>query len=57
MHEFAAMTNLAVWYSHMDVETTIKELRSDVDAVGPQAGRRQHRQGSHAATACRRSTS
>ena len=31
MHEFAAMTNLAVWYSHMDVETTIKELRSEID--------------------------
>jgi uncharacterized protein (DUF2252 family) len=31
MHEFAAMTNLAVWYSHTDVETTIRELRSEVD--------------------------
>src|SRR4029078_12602260 len=31
MHELAAMTNLAVWYSHRDVETTIKELRNDVD--------------------------
>ena len=25
------MTNLAVWYSHIDVEATIKELRSEVD--------------------------
>jgi uncharacterized protein (DUF2252 family) len=31
MHEFAAMTNLAVWYSHIDVEAGIKELRSQVD--------------------------
>ena len=31
MHEFAAMTNLAVWYSHMDVETAINELRSEID--------------------------
>jgi uncharacterized protein (DUF2252 family) len=27
MHEFAAMTNLAVWYSHSDVETGLAELR------------------------------
>ena len=26
MHEFAAMTNLAVWYSHIDVEAAMKEL-------------------------------
>jgi uncharacterized protein (DUF2252 family) len=31
MHEFAAMTNLQVWYSHMDAETTIEELRKSVD--------------------------
>ena len=31
MHEFAAMSNLAVWYSHMDVETAINELRSEID--------------------------
>ena len=31
MHKFAAMTNLAVWYSHMDVETAIKELRREID--------------------------
>ena len=27
------MTNLAVWYSHIDVEATIKELRSEIDPV------------------------
>jgi uncharacterized protein (DUF2252 family) len=31
MHEFAAMTNLAVWYSHIDVEADMKELERDVD--------------------------
>ncbi len=30
MHEFAAMTNLAVWYSHSDVETALAELRRGV---------------------------
>src|SRR6476619_2195923 len=30
MHRFAAMTNLAVWYSHIDVETAIKELQTGV---------------------------
>ena len=31
MHEFAAMTNLAVWYSHMDVDTSLRDLPSRVD--------------------------
>ncbi len=31
MHGFAAMTNLAVWYSHVDVETAVAELRRQVD--------------------------
>ena len=31
MHEFAAMTNLAVWYSHIDVEAAMKELQREVD--------------------------
>ncbi len=31
IHEFATMTNLAVWYSHMDVEAVLKELQSQVD--------------------------
>ena len=31
MHEFAAMTNLAVWYSQLDIESTIREFRSQVD--------------------------
>ncbi len=33
MHEFAAMTNLAVWYSHIDFESAIAELRSEIDPV------------------------
>ncbi len=33
MHRFAAMTNLAVWYSHIDVEATMKELQKQVDPV------------------------
>jgi uncharacterized protein (DUF2252 family) len=33
MHRFAAMTNLAVWYSHIDVDSAIKELRSGVSAA------------------------
>jgi uncharacterized protein (DUF2252 family) len=30
MHEFAAMANLAVWYSHLDVETALGELRGQL---------------------------
>ena len=33
MHQFAAMTNLDVWYSHMDVEAAIKELQKGVSAA------------------------
>jgi Uncharacterized protein conserved in bacteria (DUF2252) len=33
MHQFAAMTNLAVWYSHMDVEAAMKELQTGVSAA------------------------
>ena len=33
MHQFAAMTNLAVWYSHMDVEAAMQELRTGVSAA------------------------
>ena len=31
MHRFAAMTNLAVWYSHIDVEASMKALQHHVD--------------------------
>ena len=47
MHRFAAMTNLAVWYSHIDVEATMKELQTGVGAGRAQAGRGQRGQGSH----------
>jgi uncharacterized protein (DUF2252 family) len=33
MHRFAAMPNLAVWYSHIDVEDGIKQLRTAVSAT------------------------
>ena len=33
MHQFAAMTNLDVWYSHIDVEAAIKELQKGVSAA------------------------
>jgi uncharacterized protein (DUF2252 family) len=33
MREFAAMTNLAVWYSHIDVESIMKELEAGVSAA------------------------
>jgi uncharacterized protein (DUF2252 family) len=31
MRGFAGMTNLAVWYSHMDVESVVQQLRKTVD--------------------------
>ncbi len=33
MHQFAAMTNLAVWYSHIDVEAGMKQLQAGVGAA------------------------
>ena len=33
MHRFAALTNLAVWYAHIDVEAAIKELQTGVGAA------------------------
>jgi hypothetical protein len=33
MQRFAALTNLAVWYAHMDVEAVVKELRTGVGAA------------------------
>src|SRR5262245_22076579 len=33
MHEFAAMTNLAVWYAQVDVEATISQLRTELGAA------------------------
>ena len=30
VHEFAANTNLEVWYSHLDVETAVRELRTEL---------------------------
>src|SRR5437660_8978004 len=33
MHRFAAMTNLAVWYSHIDVDAVFKELQAGVGAA------------------------
>ena len=39
------MTNLAVWYSHMDVESVVQQLRKTVDKTTVAPGRGQHRQG------------
>jgi uncharacterized protein (DUF2252 family) len=33
MHRFAGMTNLAVWYAHMDVEAALQEVQSGVGAA------------------------
>jgi uncharacterized protein (DUF2252 family) len=33
MREFAGMANLAVWYSHFDIETEMKELQHQLDAA------------------------
>ena len=33
MQQFATMTNLAVWYSHIDVGATLKELQTGVGAA------------------------
>ena len=47
MHEFAAMTNLAVWYSHIDVEATVTAAAAPGRPGRAQAGRGQRGQGSH----------
>ena len=31
MREFAGMTNLAVWYAHLDVDTLFAQLQGDID--------------------------
>ena len=46
MREFAGMTNLAVWYSHMDVESVVQQLRKTVDKTTVARARGQRRQGS-----------
>src|SRR4029079_16583204 len=33
MHRFAAMSNLAVWYSHIDVQAAIKTFRTGAGAA------------------------
>ena len=56
MHQFAAMTNLAVWYSHIDVEAAMKELQTG--STRPRAsGPRPTWPRLAPATACRPSTS
>ena len=47
MHEFAAMTNLAVWYSHIDVETALTGAAARRRPGRAQAGRGQPGQGAH----------
>jgi uncharacterized protein (DUF2252 family) len=33
MRQFAGMTNLAVWYAHLDVETELRQLGTQVDSA------------------------
>ncbi len=47
MRQFAAMTNLAVWYAHIDVENAFKELQAADRRGVAQAGGCQRRQGPH----------
>ena len=47
MRRFAALPNLAVWYSHIDVEGAIKELRAGVGAAARKRARGQRGQGAH----------
>ena len=57
MHQFAAMTNLAVWYSHIDVEATMKELQTGVERGRRASGPRPTWPRLAPVTACRPSTS
>ena len=56
MRRFAALPNLAVWYSHIDVEGAIKELQAGVGAAA-RSGRRPTWPRRGPATACTPSTS
>ena len=45
MAEFAGMKNLEVWYSHLDIESVLQELRLAVQAEDGQASRQAAREG------------
>ena len=47
MAGFAAMNNLDVWYSHLDIEAALQELGSTAQARTGQAHREGARQGAH----------
>ena len=47
MAEFAAMKNLDVWYSHLDIESAVQELWLAVQAQGGQASREAAGEGAH----------
>ena len=47
MRAVRGMSNLDVWYAHIDVDGAIKELRAGVERGGAQAGRGQRGQGAH----------
>ena len=47
MAEFAAMKNLDVWYSHLDIEDALAGVRLAVQAEGGQAHREGAREGPH----------
>ena len=57
MHEFAAMTNLAVWYSHIDVEAIAQGSCRARSTRRPASGPRPTWPRPAPATACRPSTS
>ena len=47
MARFAAMKNLDVWYAHLDIESALAELGSQLEPEGGQAHREGARQGPH----------
>ncbi len=47
MAEFAAMKQLDVWYSHLDIESVFAGICLAVQAEAGQAGRQAAREGSH----------
>ena len=47
MAGFAAMNNLDVWYAHLDIESTLKELGPQLKSTAGQANREGARQGAH----------
>ena len=47
MRTFASMSNLAVWYSHVDIDSSIEQLRAQLKPKHGQASREDAREGSY----------